>query len=132
MRKIDKIIVHCTATPGGKDYTIADVERWHKTRGWRTIGYHFLIYINGTIAEGRKLSEIGAHCLGQNATSIGVCYVGGTDNLGRAKDTRTVQQKESLKILVKQLMQMYPNAKLYGHNNFSNKACPCFNVAELL
>ncbi|MDD6702659.1 MAG: N-acetylmuramoyl-L-alanine amidase [Muribaculaceae bacterium] len=131
MRKIDKIILHCTATPEGREVTVADVTAWHKERGFRTIGYHYLVYLDGTVVRGRREEEIGAHCLGQNAGSIGVCYVGGLDSRGKPKDTRTAAQRVALRNLVEGLQRRYPHATLHGHNEFAAKACPCFKISDL-
>ena len=131
MRKIDKIILHCTATPEGREVTVADVTAWHKERGFRTIGYHYLVYLDGTVVRGRREEEIGAHCLGQNAGSIGVCYVGGLDSRGNPKDTRTAAQRVALRNLVEGLQRRYPQATLHGHNEFAAKACPCFKISDL-
>lgn len=131
MRKIDKIILHCTATPEGREVTVADVTAWHKERGFRAIGYHYLVYLDGTVVRGRREEEIGAHCLGQNAGSIGVCYVGGLDSRGRPKDTRTAAQRVALRNLVEGLQRRYPHATLHGHNEFAAKACPCFKISDL-
>ena len=131
MRKIDKIILHCTATPEGREVTVADVTAWHKERGFRAIGYHYLVYLDGTVVRGRREEEIGAHCLGQNAGSIGVCYVGGLDSRGKPKDTRTAGQRVALRNLVEGLQRRYPHATLHGHNEFAAKACPCFKISDL-
>ena len=131
MRKIDKIILHCTATPEGREVTVADVTAWHKERGFRAIGYHYLVYLDGTVVRGRREEEIGAHCLGQNAGSIGVCYVGGLDSRGKPKDTRTAAQRVALRNLVEGLQRRYPHATLHGHNEFASKACPCFKISDL-
>lgn len=132
MRKIDKIIVHCTATPAGREVTVADVKAWHKARGFRTIGYHYLVYLDGTVHAGRRESEVGAHCLGQNARSIGVCYVGGLDAAtGEPRDTRTPAQRRALRELVGSLRRRYPSATVHGHREFAAKACPCFDIADL-
>ena len=131
MRKIDKIILHCTATPEGREVTVADVTAWHKERGFRTIGYHYLVHLDGTVVRGRREEEIGAHCLGQNAGSIGVCYVGGLDSRGNPKDTRTAAQRVALRNLVEGLQRRYPHATLHGHNEFAAKACPCFKISDL-
>lgn len=132
MRKIDKIIVHCTATPAGREVTVADVRAWHKARGFRTIGYHYLVYLDGTVHAGRRESEVGAHCLGQNARSIGVCYVGGLDAAtGEPRDTRTPAQRRALRELVGSLRRRYPSATVHGHREFAAKACPCFDIADL-
>lgn len=131
MREIDKILVHCTATPEGREVTVAQVTEWHRARGFRTIGYHYLIYLDGTVHAGRPEPEVGAHCTGYNAHSIGVCYVGGLDrDRLQPKDTRTAAQRESLRRLVSELQRKYPRATVHGHREFAAKACPCFDVAK--
>ena len=133
MRKIDEIIIHCSATPEGRDHSVADVTAWHRARGFRTIGYHYLVHIDGRVERGRPESEIGAHCLGHNARSIGVCYVGGlASDCKMPKDTRTPEQRRMLRELVKGLQRKYRGAKVYGHRDFAAKACPCFDVATEL
>ena len=125
MRKIDEIIIHCSATPEGRDHSVADVTAWHRARGFRTIGYHYLVHIDGRVERGRPESEIGAHCLGHNARSIGVCYVGGlATDCKTPKDTRTPEQRRMLRELVKGLQRKYRGAKVYGHRDFAAKACP--------
>ena len=102
MRKINEIIVHCAATREGRDFTVEDITRWHKARGFATIGYHYVIYRDGSIHEGRPLEQIGAHCVGHNKHSIGVCYIGGCASDGKTpKDTRTPEQKEALLALLR-------------------------------
>jgi N-acetylmuramoyl-L-alanine amidase len=130
MRKIDKIIIHCTATKEGKDFKAKDIDRWHKEKGWKCIGYHYVIDLDGTVEKGRSVEEIGAHCNGHNADSIGVVYVGGLDSKGNPKDTRTQAQKEALWELLRVLITKYPKASIHGHNEFSSKACPCFDVQK--
>ena len=131
MRVINEIIVHCTATPEGKDYTVADIDKWHKARGWKGIGYHYVIYRDGSIHQGRPETEIGAQCQGHNANSIGVVYVGGLASDGKTpKDTRTDAQKKSLENLLKQLKQKYPKATIHGHRDFAAKACPSFDATK--
>lgn len=130
MRKINKIILHCSATKEGRQFTAKDIDQWHKQRGWKGIGYHYVILLDGTIQPGRPESEIGAHTVGQNSNSIGICYIGGLDADGKAKDTRTDQQKEALHNLVSDLLKKYPGSTVHGHNEFANKACPCFNVKK--
>lgn len=131
MRQIKEIIIHCSATPDGRDYTVSDIDRWHRARGFRKIGYHYVIYRDGSIHEGRPIAEAGAHCKGHNAHSIGICYIGGIDKDGRTpKDTRTPEQKASLSALVNQLQATYPEATLHGHNEFAPKACPSFRVRD--
>lgn len=130
MRKIDKIILHCSATKEGQHFTTADIDNWHRARGFAKIGYHFVVYLDGSVHKGRDISEIGAHCLGQNKNSIGICYIGGLDKDGKPKDTRTPEQKEALIKLVAELKEKYPNATIHGHNEFAAKACPCFDVQK--
>jgi N-acetylmuramoyl-L-alanine amidase len=130
-RAINEIIVHCSATPEGKDYTVADIKRWHIARGFKTIGYHYVVYRDGTIHEGRDINTAGAHCTGHNTHSIGVCYIGGCAADGKTpKDTRTKEQKESLVWLLRELCDVYPNAVIHGHRDFANKACPSFDATK--
>ena len=131
MRRIRKIIIHCTATPEGRHVTVADIRRWHLRNGWKDIGYHWVVLLDGKIAPGRPETEVGAHCKGQNADSIGVCYVGGCDRDMRPRDTRTAGQKAALVQLCKELLRRYPGAEVRGHNEYSDKACPSFDVQEL-
>lgn len=130
MREINKIIIHCSATPEGREHTVADITAWHKARGFATIGYHWVIYLDGTIHEGRPEEQIGAHTTGQNQNSIGICYIGGTDANGKAKDTRTDKQKVALIALVNELKEKYPKASVHGHCEFAAKACPSFDVKK--
>lgn len=130
MRTIKQIIVHCSATKEGDHFTKADIDRWHKEQGYSCIGYHYVIYLDGSIHQGRAEDEIGAHCLGKNATSIGICYIGGLNAYGEPKDTRTDKQKAALLTLLKKLKQKYPKAKVYGHRDFAKKDCPCFDAKE--
>ena len=127
-RSINEIIVHCTATKEGRDYTTADIKRWHLERGYSDIGYHYIIYRDGSIHQGRNIDITGAHCKNHNAHSIGICYVGGLDSNSKAKDTRTDAQKEAMLKLITATKKLYPNAVVYGHCNFDNKDCPCFNL----
>lgn len=89
-RNINEIIVHCSATAEGKDFTTAQIKQWHLARGFSDIGYHWVIYRDGSVHAGRDESKIGAHCTGHNSYSIGVCYIGGCASDGKTpKDTRT-------------------------------------------
>ena len=131
--KTTEIILHCSATPEGKDYTVETIDRWHKDRKFSCIGYHFIIYRDGSIHRGRPEETVGAHCVGHNSNSIGICYIGGLFEDGkRPKDTRTTEQKESLNSLLSYLMGKYkitmPN--IHGHYEFANKACPSFKIYE--
>ena len=129
MRYIREIIVHCSATPEGKAFTVAEIDDWQKKRGFRCIGYHFVIYLDGSVHKGRAIEEVGAHCLGHNANSIGICYIGGCAADGKTpKDTRTEAQKKSLVRLITELRRRFPNASVHGHSEFAAKACPSLNV----
>lgn len=133
-RYINELIIHCAATPEGRDYTVEDIRNWHKKQGWSDIGYHYVIYRDGTIAKGRDVNLIGAHCSkgNHNSHSIGICYIGGVDKGGKkAKDTRTEQQKKSLLSLLRDLKKLYPGAKIYGHHDFDpGKDCPSFDARK--
>jgi N-acetylmuramoyl-L-alanine amidase len=131
MRRLTEIIVHCTATREGKNYTVEDIRRWHKERGFSDIGYHYVIYLDGSVHEGRPIEKVGAHCSGHNANSIGIAYVGGLDKDGNPKNTLTPRQEESLFNLILELENKYPSIRsVNGHNTYAPKACPCFNVRQ--
>lgn len=133
MRRIWEIIVHCAATPEGHDFSVADIDRWHRQRGFDRIGYHWVVRLDGTVCPGRPEEAIGAHCLGHNTGSIGICYIGGCAADGKTpKDTRTPAQEEALVSLIRELLQRYPGATVHGHNEFAAKACPSFDVQKWL
>lgn len=128
MRPITEIIIHCSATPAGREVTVADIDAWHRKRGFKGIGYHYLVTLDGTVCTGRPLRQTGAHCLGHNEESIGVCYAGGLDGKGRPADTRTPQQKQALLKLIGELRARFPRARVHSHRDFAAKACPCFDA----
>ena len=129
MRKIDKIIIHCTATPEGRTVTVKDVDTWHRQAGYQKIGYHYLIGLNGERWQGRSVEEVGAHTKDHNQNSIGICYVGGLAADGKTpKDTRTTMQKVALLTLLEEIKACYPNATIHGHREFTPKDCPCFDA----
>lgn len=142
MRRIDYIVLHCSATRKGQKVTVKDIEKWHRDRGFRTIGYHYVIYEDGTIVPGRPLDQVGAHVTGYNANSVGICYIGGLNKQGKAEDTRTPEQKASLLELLRELRGRFPMAAIAGHRDFSPdkngngviepfeyiKQCPCFDA----
>lgn len=132
MRKITEIIVHCTATPEGRDVSVNTIRRWHVSdNGWSDIGYHYVIALDGTVNTGRPLERPGAHCAGHNARSIGVCYVGGLAPDGHTpRDTRTPSQRRALLTLLRELKKKYPGAAIRGHRDYSYKACPCFDATR--
>ena len=130
-RKITEIIVHCAATPEGKDFTVDDITRWHKQRGFRTIGYHHVVYRDGSVHPGRPEGEIGAHCTGPTAGAMGVCDGGGGAADGEpAPATRPPDQRKALLMLLRRLRAKYPNAKIHGHRDFAAKACPSFDATK--
>ncbi len=129
MRLVNEIIVHCSATREGQQITVDTIRDWHLAKGWNDIGYHFYIDLDGTINKGRDIDKMGAHCKGHNRNSIGICYCGGVETDGKTpKDTRTQEQKDSLLNVLKTLKAMYPEAVIYSHNEFANKACPSFDA----
>lgn len=142
-RKITEIIVHCEATPEGEEFSDLSVDASHKARKFTPyvkdgktwyIGYHYIIHLDGSIHACRPESIVGCHASGHNSHSIGVSYVGGcpprTDKnwMKKGKDTRTPAQKASLLKLLKELKTKYPQAKIIGHRDVANKACPSFDA----
>ena len=137
MKEKKNIIVHCSATREGDDSINAEViDRWHKKRGWKGIGYHFVVLIDGSIETGRMINKCGAHTKGMNCSSIGVCYIGGVeserneDGKYEAKDTRTPEQIATLLELLRLLKKIYPEAKINSHRDFAAKACPSFDATD--
>lgn len=131
MRDINRIILHCSATVEGKDYSVDTIRAWHKKRGWSDIGYHFVIQLDGTISQGRPIDKSGAHTKGNNKDSIGICYIGGLDAEKKSKDTMTAKQNKSFRMLVLGIKTLFgDHITIHGHNEFSSKACPSFIVKE--
>lgn len=128
--KTDWIVLHCSATRGIQASIGAnDIRQWHKAKGWKDIGYHYVIKRDGTLESGRVLDEIGSHVQGHNANSVGICLVGGLDNTTwKPVDNFTAAQWKTLTSLVARLVKIYPTAKVLGHRDFPavQKACPCF------
>ncbi len=122
--------MHCTATREGQWVSVADIDRWHRQRGFRCIGYHFVVLLDGTMCKGREIDEVGAHCKGHNAHSIGVCYVGGLSRDGKPKDTRTQEHRTALWELLTELREQFPQAIIHSHKDFARKACPCFDATK--
>ena len=137
MREIDTIILHCTATPAGREITIEEVDRWHRERGFRCVGYHFLVLLDGSVQTGRQLSEVGAHCRNHNLRSVGIAYVGGLNDKGKPADTRTKEQRKVLRALVEYVQdivyrQQGTMPRVVTHHMLDkSKACPCFTLEEL-
>ena len=134
MRALREIIVHCTATPKGRPVSKADLYKWHvKERGWSDIGYHYMVHLDGKVEKCRPLSKVGAHVAGHNRGTIGIVYVGGTDadDVKKGRDTRTNAQRVALEELMLTLLEKYPSIKrISGHNDYANKACPCFDARQ--
>lgn len=125
------IVLHCSATPEGRDHDASEIRRWHRSRGWKDIGYHYVIKRNGIVELGRDVDLMGAHAKGFNAHSIGIVYVGGMDIDGdKPKDTRTTEQDIAFVYLLRHLVALYPEARIVGHNELSEKACPSFDVQK--
>lgn len=131
MRKINEIILHCTDTEAGKDYSVEEIRLWHLYRGFTDIGYHYIIHPKGRVSQGRPISKPGAHCKGHNAHSIGIAYIGGRRD-GKPTDTRTPNQVSAMDKLILTLIEIFPIERVTGHCDYSDKACPCFNVQEYL
>ena len=134
MRVITLLIVHCSSVKPDQTSSAAQIDTWHRQRGWKFgIGYHYVVRRNGEIEHGRPEWMIGAHCLNHNAHSIGICYEGGLDARGQPDDTRTAEQKASLRRLLEDLHRRYPRALIVGHHDLDpKKACPCIpNVARV-
>lgn len=130
LTKINEIIIHCSDTDALVPVSLDEFRKWHVVeRGFKDIGYHFIIQPNGSLMLGRSLNYVGAHCLGHNLTSIGICYVGGRIN-GNYADTRTLPQKAMLEQLISKLCNLYPIAKISGHRDYARRACPCFDASK--
>ncbi len=132
MRRIDLIIIHCSATRSDRRFTFEDLDRCHRARGWKGCGYHYYITRDGRLHFGRSEAVVGAHALHHNQHSIGICYEGGLAPSGSPADTRTAAQKQTLTALLVGLKADYPKARIIGHNELPNvsKACPCFLASE--
>ncbi len=134
---INQIIIHCSATPNGEDWRISDIDDWHKERGFRRdprmgqllfgspfnhVGYHDVIHVDGVTVQGRSLLEVGAHTIGQNANSIGICLIG--------TNKFTLAQWEALKWQVSWYCQTLGSLRVAGHEEFSAKTCPNFDARQ--
>lgn len=131
MRTITLIVILCSAVRPGQRSSAEDIDKWHKDRGWKGIGYHYVIRRDGSIEKGRDITEVGAHCYLHNSHSIGICYEGGLDEKGKEADTRTPEQKLALRELVDKLHRQFPKALIVGHHDLDpSKPCPCFEVVK--
>lgn len=130
-RRTDFLVVHAAATTPSMDIGAAEIAKWHRARGFRAIGYHFVIRRDGRIETGRAMEHRGAHAKGVNDRSIGVCLVGGLSERGyRPEANFTDAQMTSLSALLDALEIRYPGAEILGHCDLPRvrKACPCFDV----
>jgi len=136
MRKIKGIIIHCSATKPSMDIGVDEIKDWHvKGNGWSDIGYHYVINRGGTLEIGRDIKKNGAHTKGHNKDTIGICVVGGVDDNGTPANNYTLNQWNTLENLVNELCfsdYMISGFYIKGHNNFSSKACPSFDVQDWL
>ena len=143
MTDVNRIVIHCSATEQWRDVSVDEIRRWHKLRGFKDIGYHYVIGLDGTVHAGRPVSMMGAHAMGYNDKSIGICYVGGLErNTKEPMDTRNPKQKESLVNLVETIKNIFDIKYIDGHRDLSvdlngdgvitpnewMKQCPCFDV----
>lgn len=131
MRKIKTIVLHYSATYADQDLDVADIRRMHLARGFRDVGYHYVITRDGTVQPGRPEAEVGAHVKGHNADSIGICCIGGLEretgpNVG--VDNRTPAQKAATVALLRELLARYPGARVLGHRDLGPTQCPGFDV----
>ena len=131
MRSITLIIIHCSAVLPWQRSSAKDINIWHKRKGWKCIGYHYVVRRDGSIELGRPLEQVGSHCVKHNRYSIGICYEGGLNAAGEEVDTRTPEQRVTLRKLVEELHQRFPRALILGHHDLNpGKKCPCYNAAE--
>ena len=141
MRPINEVIVHCAATRpnwmAGRPLAdkVAEIRRWHtRDRGWRDIGYHWIIDRDGSVAPGRPESQIGAHVAGRNARTIGVCLLGGFGSRERDRFEQhfTPEQDRALRQLLREIQARHRITRISGHHEYAAKACPGFEVRPWL
>lgn len=129
MRTVNTLVWHYTATPRGRETSVDEVRRWHLKRGFRDVGYHKLVHLDGTVSEGRPEGQVGAHVRGHNRGTIGYCYVGGLNgDPNRGVDTRTPAQKRTMERLTRAAIERYGLTDVCGHRDLAATDCPGFNV----
>ena len=131
MRPIDLVVIHCSATPPFMNIGVPEIREWHLDRGFKDIGYHYVLRRDGKLEAGRAEDQTGAHVKGHNANSLGICLVGGTnaDDRAKAEFNYTMPQMIWLADLLNRLSEKWPAAQICGHRDIdANKSCPCFNV----
>ena len=140
--KTNYIVIHATASKPSQDIGVAEIDEWHRARGWSVCGYHAVIRLDGSLEFGRHFDDVGAHVKGYNRESLGIALVGGLDVVGHPADTFNDAQLYTLSMVVEMLLEAYPDAKVLGHRDLSPDAdgdgvveqsewlkdCPCFDV----
>ena len=128
-RNVNNIVIHCTATPQNASVQ-GILNYWKNNLGWKSVGYHRLIEADGTIHKLANFDQVTNGVKDQNSVSIHISYIGGIDNAGRAKDTRTFEQKIAILKCIAEALRYTPNANILGHKDFPNvkKACPSFDA----
>lgn len=146
MAKLKYLVLHCTATPEGRDVTAAQIRQWHTSpvsaggRGWKQVGYTDLIHTDGRVErlvnnnEDANVDpwEVTNGAVGYNSVSRHVVYAGGCDNKMNPKDTRTAAQLKAMEAYVKDFHRRFPDVRIIGHNEIAAKACPSFDVQKWL
>ena len=145
MAKLQYLVIHCTATPEGREVSAADIRRWHTSpaptgRGWRQVGYTDLFHLDGSVERLVNNNEDGNvdpweitnGAAGYNSVSRHIVYAGGCDANMQPKATRTAEQKEALKKYVLDFHARHPDVRIVGHNQLAAKACPSFDVPQWL
>lgn len=147
-KKLKYLVLHCTATPAGREVTGDDIRRWHTSpvsqggRGWKQVGYTDLFHLDGSVERLVKNNEdmsvdpweVTNGAAGYNSVSRHIVYAGGVDanDVNKAVDTRTPAQKEAMKRYVLDFHRRFPGVRIVGHNQLAAKACPSFDVPEWL
>jgi N-acetyl-anhydromuramyl-L-alanine amidase AmpD len=130
-RLINLVVVHCSDTYHDMDIGVDEIRKWHvQERGWKDIGYHFVIRRDGTLELGRDIDKDGAHTIGYNKNSVGVCLIGGKGDDGKAENNFTPDQFQTLKNTLRMIMCFHPRVTIHGHREFAQKDCPSFDVQE--
>tara|TARA_R110002167_G_scaffold12963_5_gene54871 strand:- start:3621 stop:4088 length:468 start_codon:yes stop_codon:yes gene_type:complete len=143
VKPVQLLVVHCSATPANRDIGVAEIRAMHKAKGWRDVGYHYVIRRDGRVEKGRADNVMGAHVMGHNNGSLGICLVGGVKPDMTAETNFTPAQYRALEQLLAKLKATYATARICGHRDLSPdrngdgkvtpgewvKACPTFDVA---
>lgn len=146
MARLKQLVIHCTATPEGREVSAADIRRWHTSsppqgRGWKQVGYTDLIHLDGRVERLVRNNEdmnvdpweVTNGAAGHNSVSRHIVYAGGVAKDGkRPKDTRTESQRAALEAYVRDFHKRFPGVRIIGHNEIAAKACPSFDVRQWL